>query len=358
MTTLDDRINIQSAVAWDLPASARGPETKDSGRGRGTPAQRLRKGRLPVEKRPFGKTRVSLPILSFGAQRLCDEEGCDEEEALQLLHTALDRGVSYFDTAWAYSVPSSMGGTYHNGQSEQRVGLVARHRRKEMWIATKTVDVTRDGARRQLEESLARLQTDYVDEWRLHNVWGMERLDRMTGKGGALEAAVRAREEGLVRFISLSGHSDPQVQVEALRRFPFDTALVAVSALDHFIYNFAEEFLPVAARLNVGVVGMKTLALGKLAHVFEPALRYALGLPLTTIIVGFTKMAHLDAALAVAENFTPLTGPERLALFREVLPLVSPENMRWKAAEWDNPIAWKRRQEPGGAEFLAQLGAG
>ena len=104
------------------------------------------------------------------------------------------------------------------------------------------------GARRQLEESLARLQTDHVNEWRLHNVWGFDRLDQMTGKGGALEAAVQAREEGLVRNISISGHTDPQVQIEALRRFPFDTVLVAVSVLDHFIYSFAEEFLPIAAQ--------------------------------------------------------------------------------------------------------------
>ena len=294
-----------------------------------------------METRPFGKTGESLPILSFGAQRVADEDGCNEEEAMRLLNTALDRGIRYFDTAWVYS----------NGQSEQRVGMVAKHRRKEMWIATKLYDSTRDGARRQLEQSLRRLQTDHVEEWRLHNVYDFERLDRLTGKGGALEAAIQAREEGLVRFISMSGHANPQVQIEALRRFPFDTALVAVSVLDHFIYSFVEEFLPVAARLNVGVVGMKAIAFKKLAHVADWALRYALALPLTTVIVGCSKVAELEADLAVAENFKPLTGPERLALFREVLPLVKPENMPWKVPDWSNPTQWKPRQEPSGLEI-------
>jgi predicted aldo/keto reductase-like oxidoreductase len=291
-----------------------------------------------MEARSFGRTGESFPILSFGAQRIVDEEGCSEDQAVEILNTALDRGIRYFDTAWAYS----------RGQSEQRVGLAARHRRDEMWIATKTVDTSRDGARRQLEESLTRLQTDHVDEWRLHNVYSFERLDRMTGKNGALEAAIQARDEGLVRFISISGHADPQIQIEALRRYPFDTTLVAVSVLDHFIYSFAEEFLPVAAQKGVGVVGMKIFGYKKLAHVADRALRYALALPLTTVIAGCSTKEQLEADLAVAENFTPMAGPERLEFFREVLPMVRPENMPWKASDWGNPTEWKPRKEPGG----------
>ena len=291
-----------------------------------------------METRRFGRTGESFPILSFGAQRIVDEEGCSEEQAIEILNTALDRGIRYFDTAWIYS----------QGQSEERVGMVAKHRRDEMWLVTKTWDTTRDGARRQLEESLTRLQTDHVNEWRLHNVWDFDRLDQMTSKGGALEAAVQAREEGMVRNISISGHTDPQVQIEALRRFPFDTALVAVSVLDHFIYSFAEEFLPVAARKGIGVVGMKVFGYKKLASVADRALRYALGLPLTTIIAGCSTLSELEADLAVAESFTPMTGAERLAFFREVLPVVKPENMPWKATEWGNPTEWKPRQEPSG----------
>jgi hypothetical protein len=291
-----------------------------------------------METRPLGKTGESFPILSFGAQRVVDEEGCGEEQAVAILNRALDQGIRYFDTAWIYS----------QGQSEERVGMVARERRDEMWIATKTWATSRGDARRQLEESLTRLQTDHVNEWRLHNVWDLERLDKMMDKGGALEAMIQAREEGLVQNLSLSGHTDPQVQIEALRRFPFDTALVAVSALDHFIYSFAEEFLPAAARQGVGVVGMKIFGYKSLGHVAEPALRYALALPLTTVIAGCSTMAELEADLTVAESFTPMTGPERLEFFREVLPLVHPEKMPWKAADWGSPTEWKPRKEPWG----------
>ena len=189
-----------------------------------------------METRLFGRTGERFSILSFGAQRIVDAHQCSEGEAIRMVNYALDHGIRYFDTARVYS----------DGQSEERVGKVAKHRRQEMWIATKTRGRTRAEAMVHLEESLVALQTDHVDEWRMHNIWNMEELDKLTAPGGALEAALHAREQGKVRYISMSGHRNPQVQVEALRRFPFDSMLVALSALDHFILSFAEEFLPVA----------------------------------------------------------------------------------------------------------------
>jgi predicted aldo/keto reductase-like oxidoreductase len=197
-----------------------------------------------------------------------------------------------------------------------------------------------------LEESLSRLQTDHLDEWRLHNIWDLDELDKCFASDGAIHALVRARDEGTVRYISISGHTDPQVQLEALRRFPFDSALVALSVLDHFIYSFAEEFLPQAKVRGVATIGMKVFALGRLGHVYEQALRYTLGLPVDTVIVGCSTMEELEKDLEVAERFTPLSGPERLAFFRQMLPLVVPENLPWKADDWSNPAEWKLRREP------------
>lgn len=285
-----------------------------------------------MEHRPFGKTGEVFPILSFGAQRIVDEHGCSEKEALRMVNYALDRGITYFDTAWIYSF----------GQSEERLGKVARERRKEMWIATKAWTRDRDEARSQLEESLRRLQTDYVDEWRMHNIWSFEELDKLTAPGGALEAAVKARDEGLVRYISISGHTDPRVQIEALERFPFDSVLCALSVLDHFIFSFAEEFLPVANSKGVAVVGMKVMGLGALSGIYDRALRYTLGLPISTAIVGMDSMEQLEKNLEVAEEYKPLSDDERLQLFREVLPLVSPKTLPWKAEEWGS-VAWKKR---------------
>jgi len=286
-----------------------------------------------MEERPFGKIGVKFPILSFGAQRVVDAHGCSESQALKILNHALDRGIRYFDTAWVYS----------DGQSEERVGKVARHRRKEMWIATKTITRTAKESRLQLEESLRRLQTDHIDEWRLHNVWSLEELDKVIGSGGSLEAAIQARNKGMVRYISISGHTNPKVQIEALNRFPFDSVLCAVSVLDHFILSFAEEFLPIANAKGVAIIGMKVLGLGVLAPYYEKALRYTLSLPISTAIVGMETMEQLKKNLAVAENFKPLTDEERLELFREIMPQVTPQRVMWKAEDWENPTSWKKR---------------
>jgi len=283
-----------------------------------------------METRPFGQTGKEFPILSFGGQRIVDEHDCTEEEAIEIVNTAIDRGIKYYDTAWIYS----------QGQAENRMGKVVKHRRDEMWIATKTWDTTRDGALKQLETSLERLQTDHVNEWRLHNIWDFARLNEFTGKGGALEAAIQMHDEGVVENISISCHTDPQILVEALDRFPFDSALIAVSALDHFIFSFAEEFLPVANAKGVATIGMKVLGLGSLTHEVERSLRYAFGLPLSTVIVGMETMAQLEQNLEIAENFTPMTDEERLKFFRDIIHLVEPKNMKWKATDWNDPKEW------------------
>ncbi|MEA2008836.1 MAG: aldo/keto reductase, partial [Chloroflexota bacterium] len=218
-----------------------------------------------------------------------------------------------------------------------------KHRRDEMWLATKTWDTSRDGAWRQLETSLKRLQTDHVNEWRLHNVWDFARLDEFTAEDGALTAAIEARDQGIIDYISISCHTDPQILVEALNRFPFDSALIATSVLDHFMFSFIEEFLPVAQAKGVATIGMKVLGLGSLTHEVERSLRYAFGLPLSTVIVGMETMGQLEQNLAIAESFTPMTDKERLTFFKDVVGLVRPENMMWKAADWENPTEWIER---------------
>ena len=286
-----------------------------------------------MEERPYGKTGEKFPILSFGAQRIVDSYGCSEGDAIKIVNYALDHGIRYFDTAWWYS----------EGQSEERLGKVARHRRQEMWIATKTLERTRPEARRQLEESLKRLQTDYIDEWRMHHVWSFDELYEITSPGGALEAAEKARTEGLIRYISISNHGNPRVQIKALEGFDFDSVLCPASVLDHFILSFAEELIPIAKTKGVAVAGMKILGLGYLASIYDKALRYAFGLPIDTAVVGMESMEQLQKNLAVAEAYQPLSDGERLELFKEVLPRVTPEAAPWKAEDWDNPVEWKKR---------------
>ncbi|SDN19577.1 hypothetical protein SAMN04487897_10299 [Paenibacillus sp. yr247] len=279
-----------------------------------------------MEKRPFGSTGQQFPVLSFGAQRIVDEHNCTEEEAIQIVNRAIDEGITYFDTAPSYS----------SGQSEERLGkaLALHSRRNDVWIATKTHDRSRDGSLKLLEASLNRLQTDHVEEWRLHNIMTMEELDKCFAKGGALEALLEAKEQGVIKHISISGHTNPRVQLEAIERYPFDSALVALSAADHLIYSFAHEFLPKAVEKGVAIIGMKVMALGKLAPWYEKALQYTFSLPISTAIVGMESMKQLEQNLAIAKNFKPMTELKQLEFLKEIAHLATPDVLRWKTTDW------------------------
>lgn len=286
-----------------------------------------------MEKRNFGRTGRQFPILSFGAQRIVDEHYCTEEEAIQIVNRAIDEGITYFDTA----------PTYSKGQSEERLGKSFGNRRDQVWIATKTGERTRDGSWRRLEESLKRLQTDLVEEWRLHAVGTMEELDRIFAEDGAIKAMIEAKEQGVIKHISISGHRNPLVQLEAINRFPFDSALVAVSAADHFIYSFAHEFLPQANEKGVAVIGMKLLGLGLLAPWYENALRYTFSLPISTAIVGISSMEQLEQNLRVAREFRPMDDIERLDFLKEIMHMATPGVLRWKAKDWNEGKEWAVR---------------
>jgi aryl-alcohol dehydrogenase-like predicted oxidoreductase len=131
--------------------------------------------------------------------------------------------------------------------------------------------------------------------------------------------------------------------LEAIDRFPFASALVALSAMDHLIYSFAHEFLPIANRKGVAVIGMKVLALGKLAPWYEQALQYTLSLPISTAIVGMESMEQLEKNLAVARAFQPMQDIEKLEFFKEVIHLANPDVLRWKSTDWTSGEWYKRK---------------
>ena len=102
--------------------------------------------------------------------------------------------------------------------------------------------------------------------------------------------------------------------------------------------------IAIANQKGVATVGMKVLGLGSLTHAVERSLRYAFGLPLSTVIVGMESMAQLEQNLAIAKSYQPMTDLERLDFFKEITPLVCPEKMRWKASDWENPKEWGTRE--------------
>eukprot|EP00913_Durusdinium_trenchii_P011145 g10467.t1 len=224
-------------------------------------------------------------------------------EAVAVIHRALDCGVNYCDTSPAYA------------GSIDYYGAALGERRREIFLASKTHDRTRDGSLRLLEDSLRRLRTDHLDLWQLHDLRTMNDLDRIFHKGGAIEALTQARDEGRVRFLGITGHHDPAILLEAMRRFEFDTLLVALNMADVHRLSFVRDVLPEAERQQLGVIGMKVYGAGTLLDsgeiAPEQAMRYVLSLRgVSTVVIGCGTPAEVEENARIAQGFAPLTSIE------------------------------------------------
>ena len=173
--------------------------------------------------RNLGRTGHRTGIFSLGGQAAIEQPN-NEAVAVPIIERALDLGVNYVDTAAMY------GGK--DRWSQRYFGQVMKHRRSQVYLASKTHDRTRDGSLALLEESLKLLNTDHLDAWQLHHIDSKEDVEQIFGKGGALEALLHAREQKMVRYLGVTGHSDPEVLMECLRRFDFDQILMALNAAD------------------------------------------------------------------------------------------------------------------------------
>ncbi len=270
----------------------------------------------PVEQIPqrlLGKTGVHVTLLGLGGEGVLRTHN-RHAEAVAVIRRAIEQGITYCDTAPAYS------------SSQDYYGLALGEDRKKVFLASKTHERTRDGSLRLLEDSLRRLRTDHLDLLQLHDLREMEELDSIFGKNGAIHALEQARAEGRVRFFGITGHHDPAVLVEAIRRYPFDTALVALNVADKQRLSFIQTVLPAAKQAQMGVVGMKVLGHGGLVQPGSAfgvckSLSYALSQPITTAIIGFSSPAEVDEAAACARQFTPFSADEMARLETLAMPL-------------------------------------
>jgi aryl-alcohol dehydrogenase-like predicted oxidoreductase len=263
-------------------------------------------GAMP--QRPLGRTGHNVKLFSLGGQATLEQYGT-REESIGIINRAIDLGVNYIDTAAAYG----------RGISQTYIGEVMATRRDEVFLATKTHDRTRDGSFRLLEESLRLLQTDHLDLWQLHNVRTEEQLERIFGSGGAIEALQQAQEEGVVRFLGITGHYDPDVLATAIRRFDFDTVLMALNPADRGFLPFQTDLLSLANEKQMGVIAMKIPARGRMFKEggvtnMQDALSYVLTLPISTAIVGCDNIEQLEENISIATNFQPLTPDEMARL--------------------------------------------
>jgi aryl-alcohol dehydrogenase-like predicted oxidoreductase len=265
-----------------------------------------------TDERTLGRTGARVLPVSLGGEGILRTTG-RAREAVPVIVEALRLGVRYCDTAPAYQQSQD-----YYGEAFRSVGPAAR---KAIFLASKTHERTRDRALRLLDDSLRRLGTDWLDLWQMHDLRQMRELDVLCGAGGALEAARQAQADGRIRFIGLTGHHDPDVLVEAMRRFPFDSVLVALNPADPRHRPFTPTVVAEARRQGIGVVGMKVMAAGPLLAEAGASelIRYAASLA-DTVIVGCSTLAEVRENLAVASGFEPMGEVERRTLEARIAP--------------------------------------
>lgn len=260
----------------------------------------------PLPAATLGATGRTIPRLGLGCYPL--GALARDEDAAAVLDAALAQGVRYFDTAPSYS----------NGRSERRVGAALKRwlaephaagtpprTRADLYIATKTLDRTADGARREVEASLERLDLDFIDCLQVHEVH--DDYESLFGEGRVVRGLEKARDDGLIRHIGITGHRNPKYLIESINRFPFVSALVPINPLEVQHLSFVREFLPYAAEHNVGVIAMKVFAGGHLvtSGTLQAAdcIRYALAQKGVTIAVpGCDKAEHVETDAAAARE--------------------------------------------------------
>jgi predicted aldo/keto reductase-like oxidoreductase len=238
---------------------------------------------------------VPVTLFGLGGEGILRTYG-ETKAAARVIHRALDQGVNYCDTAPAYA------------GSMDYYGAALGERRRHVFLASKTHLRTRDASLKLLDESLKRLRTDHLDLWQLHDLRTQDDLCEIFGKGGALEALIQARTEGRVRFLGLTGHHDPQILLDAMKRFAFDTVLVALNAADVHRASFVKSVLPEARRQGMAVIGMKTCAQGALLGTLsmDEAVGYVLSLQgVSHVIIGCKTETEVDDNARIAREFKP-----------------------------------------------------
>jgi len=273
-------------------------------------------GQGGIPTRVLGRTQQRVSILCLGGWHIGAAQ--DKNEAIRIMHAAIDQGITFFDNAW----------DYHNGRSEEWMGeaLASGGRRDKVFLMTKNCERDYAGSMRNLEDSLRRMRTDRLDLWQFHEMVYDSDPDWVIEKGG-LKAALEARQAGKVRYIGFTGHKDPRIHLKMLAKdHPWDTAQMPINVLDAHYRSFQKEVVPVCLKKSVGVIGMKSLAGGAPRGRIPTAtgvsardsIRYALSLPVSSLVVGIQSMEDLKQDVEIARGFQPMPDAEKTALVARV----------------------------------------
>jgi aryl-alcohol dehydrogenase-like predicted oxidoreductase len=289
-----------------------------------------------IPRRPLGRTGVQISALGVGGHHLGDFPTVDG--AVRLVHEAVDAGITFFDNCWEY----------YNGKTENWLGRGLKGRRDKVFLMTKVCTHGRSGqiAMAMLEESLKRLQTDYLDLWQIHGIVYDNDPELAYAKGGAVEALDRAKKQGKVRFVGFTGHKDPAFHLKMLELgYPFDTVQMPLNAFDASYHSFEKHVLPEVNRRGMGGLGMKCMggtAAAIKKGIVKPheLLRYAMSLPVVTTISGMNSLSNLHENLKVARGFQPMTAQELDELRARCAPVAADGRYEpYKSSlQFDNPM--------------------
>ncbi|RPI54452.1 MAG: aldo/keto reductase [Acidobacteria bacterium] len=267
-----------------------------------------------LDRRPFGRYSDLVSIIGLGGYHLGKPKTA--AESVRIVHAAIDAGVNFLDNAWEY----------HDGESERRMGRAIHDRRDDVFLMTKVCTHGRSAtvAMQQLEESLRRLRTDYLDLWQVHECVYYNDPERHFARGGVVEALDRARREGKVRYVGFTGHKDPEILLRMLSfDYLFDACQIPLNGFDAHFRSFQTRVLPELARRQIAAIGMKSLGgdgrvIRKKKARVDNALRYAMSLPVCTTVSGVDSMKVLRQNLRIARAFSPMTARQRTAYERSL----------------------------------------
>lgn len=270
---------------------------------------------MDIPRRKLGKAGVEVTILGLGGEGVLRTYG-QEQEAYAVINKAIDLGVTYFESARAYS------------GSESYYGLALKERRKEIFLTSKSHARDRKGASEHLRETLRNMRTDHLDLWQVHDVRTNEDVDEIFGPAGAMEAFVSAKEEGLARFVGVTGHHDPSITRRCIELYDFDTVLLPVNPAEPTDRSFPDEIVPLANEKGMGIIAMKVYFRGFVSRMpgfasMEPYYRFALSHPVSTAVIGCDNVEQVEQNVALASNFQPLSESEMKALVAQVAPFAT-----------------------------------
>ncbi|MGE5238162.1 MAG: aldo/keto reductase [Chloroflexota bacterium] len=266
---------------------------------------------MNIPKRRLGKTEEHVTIIGLGGEGVLRTYGY-EKEAYSLINRALDLGITYCESARAYS------------GSESYYGKALRERREAIFLASKSHARDKRGAQDQLEETLRNMKTDHLDLWQVHDVRTDEDVEEIFGPSGAIEAFAEAKRRGLARFIGVTGHHDPEVTRKCIERFDFDTVLLPANPAEPHYRSFIEGVIPLAAERDMGIIAMKVYFRGYATRLEGVPLsafyRFALSHPITTAVIGCDDVAQLEQNVSFARSFETMDEAELQALVGAVAP--------------------------------------